>query len=400
MRIARACNFELTAAQLRPRGACWRGVNVANPPRPTRKFPDKPAADPIMAELFLMLIWQITSLLAVLSIVVLGVLVVHRVFRNRHERKDAVRRKELRQLALQLMEYPERIIEARKEMRPADRKLLLTLFEELRKQLKGEYAERLISLMRIMGLMDECLEQLKHSGWVRRVEAATLLGNFNDPNVVLGLYRVLEDPHMEVRVAAALSLARLHAVQSVRELADALVRPGERTSLAVTQVFRQLESKHAPELRGLLRNHSLPPAVLTLAIDALGRLGDLNAVAQLLDIRDHPNLSVRVATMQALGQLNDPRSVGPVLLAMTDSAWEVRVQASKTAGKIGDLAALPVLQHLLDDSNWWVRYHSAESLAEFGNAGLMQLQAVAEEGTPEAANMAWGVLRERGSRLI
>ncbi len=353
-----------------------------------------------MAELFLTLIWQITSLLAVLSLVVLLVLVVHRVFRNRHELRDAARRKELRHLALQLMEYPERIIEARKEMRSSDRRLLLTLFEELRKQLKGEYAERLISLMRIMGLMDECLEQLKHSGWVARVEAANLLGNFNSPNVVLALYRGLEDSHTEVRVAAALSLARLRAVQSVREIIDALIPSGIKPSLAVTQVFRQLDDKHVPELRELLRNHSLPPTALALIIDALGRLGDLDAVPELLDIYDHRNLSVRVATMQALARLHDPRSVVPVLLAMTDSSWEVRANASRAAGKIGDLAALPILQHLLDDSNWWVRYHAAETLAGLGNPGLMQLQAVAETGTPDAANMAWGVLRERGGQLI
>jgi HEAT repeat protein len=353
-----------------------------------------------MADLFLTLIWQITSLLAVLSLVVLFVLIIHRVFRNRHELKDTARRKELRQLALELMEYPERIIEARKEMSPSDRRLLLALFEELRKQLKGEYAERLIRLMRIMGLMGECLEQLKHSGWVRRVEAATLLGNFNDPNVVLGLYRVLEDPRMEVRIAAARSLARLRAVYSVREIIAALIRPGNKPSLAVTQVFRHLEEKHAPELRELLRNHSLSPTALTLAIDALGRLGDLKAVPELLEICDHPNLSVRVATMQALARLHDPRSVVPVMLAMTDSSWEVRANASRAAGKIGDLAALPILQHLLDDTNWWGRYHAAETLACFGNPGLVQLQAVAETGIPEAANMAWGVLRERGGRLV
>jgi len=346
------------------------------------------------------LIWQITSLLAVLSLVILFVLIVHRAFRNRHERRDAARRKELRQLALELMEYPERIIEARKEMRPSDRRRLLALFEELRKQLKGEYAERLISLMRIMGLMDECLEQLKHSGWVRRVEAAMLLGNFNEPNVVLALYRALEEGHMEVRVAAALSLARLRSVQSVVEIINALIPPGVSPSLAVTQVFRQLEEKHAPERCQLLRNHSLPPTALTLSIDALGRLGDLNAVPELLEIYDHPNLSVRVATMQALARLHDHRSVEPVMLAMADSSWEVRANASRAAGKIGDLAALPILQHLLDNSNWWVRYHAAETLASLGNLGLMQLQAVAETGTPDAANMAWGVLRERGVQLI
>jgi HEAT repeat protein len=192
----------------------------------------------------------------------------------------------------------------------------------------------------------------------------------------------------------------LQSVQSVREIVDALIRPGTSPSLAVTQVFRQLGPKHAPELRELLRNHSLPTTALVLVIDALGRLGDLNAVENLLQVCEHPNRAVRIATMQALAQLNDPRSMPMVMMSLADESWEVRAQACKCAGVIGDLKSLPVLQHLLEDSNWWVRYHAAETLATLGIPGLMQLQAVAEEGVPEAANMAWGVLRERGGAII
>lgn len=353
-----------------------------------------------MAELFLTLIWQITTLLAVLSVLVLCVLVVHRAYRNRHELKDAARRKDLRRLALQLMEYPEQIIEARKEMRPTDRRLLLQLFEDLRKQLKGEYAQRLISLMRIMGLMDECITRLKHSSWTHRVEAAKLLGNFNDPNVVLGLYRAIEDSRTEVRVAAALSLARIDAVQSVREFIDLLIPAGVRPSLAVTEVFRQLKGKHAREMRTLIRNYSLPTTALVLMIDCLGRFGDLNSVQELLQVSEHPNRAVRIAAMQALAQLNDPRSIPAVLISLADESWEVRAQACRAAGVIGGPKAIPILQHLLEDSNWWVRYHAAETLAGFGHAGLMQLQAVAETGEPQAANIAWGILRERGGQLV
>jgi HEAT repeat protein len=353
-----------------------------------------------MADVFLNLLWRASALLAVLSLTVVTLLALHRYGRNRHELRHARRRRELRRLALQLLEQPELIIEARKHFRAGDRRLLLGLFEELRKQLKGEYAERLNSLMRILGLMAECVELLKHPIWYRRAQAAELLGHFNDPNVVLALYRTLEDRRHEVRVAAARALARLHAVQSVREIAAALV--GRRTdpSLAVTEVFRSLDRKHVPELRELVRDRAVPLTTRVLAIDALGRLGDLSAVEELLETYDHPHLPMRIATIQALSRLGDPRSVTVILLAMTDEAWEVRAQAALCAGRLGSQEALPLLQHLLTDSQWWVRYHAAQSLALLGGPGVLCLQATAEEGQPEAANIAWGVLREKGLAVV
>lgn len=325
---------------------------------------------------------------------------VHRYFRNRHDLRDAGRRRELRRLAVHLVNHPEQIIEARNQYDAADRRLLVGVFEEMRKQLKGEYAERLNSLMRILGLLTECLERLGHPRWYRRAQAAELLGNFNDPNVVLALYRALEDRRHEVRIAAARSLARLNAVQSVRELVAALI--GRRTdpSRAVTEVFRSLGPRHVGELCELLRDRHLPLTAKVLAVDALGRLGALAAVDDLLDIYDHPLFPMRIAALQALSQLCDPRSLTAVILATTDSAWEVRAEAARCLGRLGHPEAIPALQYLLTDGQWWVRYHAAQALVALGHPGLLCLQAEAEAGLPEAANMAWGVLREKGFAAI
>lgn len=353
-----------------------------------------------MADVFLNLLWQASALLAVLSVTVISILVVHRFFRNRAERLDASRRRELRRLAVHVVNNPEQIIEARKFYRRSDRRLLLGVFEEMRKQLKGEYAERLNSLMRIMGLMAECLERLKHPIWYHRAQAAGLLGNFSDPNVVLALYRTLEDPRHEVRIAGARSLARLHAVQSVREIVDALI--GRRTdpSLAVTEVFRSLGPQHIEELRELLRDRATPLTAKVLAIDALGRLGSLPAVDELLEIHDHPHLPIRIATMQALSRLCDPRALSAAMLATTDPAWEVRAQAAICLGRLSSDEAVAVLRHLLTDAHWWVRYHAAQALYALGHPGVLCLRAISEDGVPEAANMAWGVLREKGLALV
>ena len=47
-----------------------------------------------------------------------------------------------------------------------------------------------------------------------------------------------------------------------------------------------------------------------------------------------------------------------------------------------------------------MRYHAAQALVALGHKGLLLLQATAEEGLPDAANMAWGVLREKGLATV
>jgi hypothetical protein len=89
-----------------------------------------------------------------------------------------------------------------------------------------------------------------------------------------------------------------------------------------------------------------------------------------------------------------------VVLATTDAAWEVRAQAAIALGRLASPEAVAALHHLLADEQWWVRYHAAQALAAIGHRGVLCLQATAEEGLPDAANMAWGILRERGLALV
>jgi HEAT repeat protein len=343
----------------------------------------------------LLIIWWGCCALAAVSLVAMGGLIVHRGRRNRVETRDAGRREELKKLAWELMDRPDRLFEIKSRIQPNDRHLLIQLFSELLQKIRGQYAERFVSLMRILGLMEECLERLKHRSWWVRAEACTVLGAFDDSLVRLALYHALEDPVIEVRIEAARSLVRLGAVRSVAELVGSLVSDNAMPSLAVIDLFRNLSRSAVPEFLELLR---LSPrtGVQLVAIDALGHSGDLETVPALLHYYDHPSQLIRLATMQAFSLLRDPRALAAVLLAMTDFDWEVRAQAATAAGQIGSGEALPLLERLLEDEHWWVRYHAAEAMHSIGEAGIAVLTEVAARPSPVAAEMAWGILREKG----
>jgi HEAT repeat protein len=362
-------------------------------PRPADPGPGPGFGSPGMTAL--LAIWWVSCGLAAVSLIAMGGLIVHRARRNRRDRLDADRREELKKLAWELMDRPDRLFLLKSQIQANDRRLLIQLFSELLQKIRGKYAERFVSLMRILGLMEECLQRLNDRSWWVRAEACTVLGAFNDANVKLALYRALEDPIMEVRVEAARSLVRLDAVRSVAELVGQLVTDEAMPSLAVVDLFRNLSRSAVPEFLDMLEV-SPKAAVKLVAIDALGHSGDLDTVPALLHYYDHPSQLIRLAAMQAFSLLRDPRALAAVLLAMTDFDWEVRAQAATAAGQIGASEALPLLERLLEDEHWWVRYHAAEAMHSIGDLGIVALNEIATRPNPVAAEMAWGILREKG----
>ncbi len=343
----------------------------------------------------LLLVWWLTVALAVASLLAMTVLIIYRLQRNRRLELDAARRDVLKQMAWDLMDRPDRLVELKSMIRPDDRRLLLQLFAELLQKIRGKYAERFVSLMRLLGLVEECLEGLQDRSWATRAEACTVLGAFNDANVRAALYEALEDSVIEVRVEAARSLVRLGAVPSVTRLIRHLA-PAEGTpSLAVMDLFRNLGRQAMRDWLALLDSDAPVPAKL-IAIDALGHSGDLQAVPPLLQYYDHPSQTVRLTTLLSLGLLRDPRALPAVLLAMTDHDWEVRAQAAVAAGDIGAKEAIPMLEQLLEDESWWVRYRAAEALYRIGDPGIFALNDAAVRPHPVAAEIAWDVLREKG----
>ena len=379
--------------------------------------------------------------LAAVTLLAMLVVIGERGLRSMRDRSLASRRAQLTQLGLEYLEEPQFLPALRAQLKPSDRELLVKIFSELLPKVRGEYADRVVILMRELGLRDRSLERLESRAFWERAEACALLGVFKDAAVIAALTARLDDPHLDVRVEAARSLTRLGAVKSVGWLLDKLAVGTETNSLTVTEMFRALHRDTVPELIEVLESNSRE-AVKLLAVDALTHIGDLRAVPALsklcsfnvtsaaapriesadfspeensLAIVMHANKSqrrglslskrrrsrdastaVRIAAVQALSVLTDPRALPTVLAALDDPAWEVRAQAAACAGKLGSLDALEKLEHLLRDEQWWVRYHAAEALYRLGAKGMAALWAAANGPVARAAEIAHGLLHEKG----
>ncbi|MFM8471617.1 MAG: HEAT repeat domain-containing protein [Limisphaerales bacterium] len=372
---------------------------------------------------FYTLIHWVSLALAGATLAILTVVVVRQAFRNRRSRSDARRRDSLMAIALEYVEEPAFLPAFKAQLKPEDQRLLVQLFADLLPKVRGDYADKVVHLMREMGLRDRCLAQLGSPKWWKRADAAALLGWFNEPQVIGSLERALDDPQVEVRLEAARALTQLKAVKSVAGLVARLAVVDATHSLGVKEIFRSLGPGAVTELTAVL-DSDVPEHVKLLAAEALGHIGDPRAIPALLNVFSHPargsadtihehkarrgrafaersqpvnaSVALRLAVVQALSVLVDPRSLEAVLVALEDPIWEVRAQAAHCASQLGSPTVILRLETLLHDEHWWVRFHAAEALYKLGEAGVQTLLKAARGTSARAADIAGGLLREKG----
>jgi len=372
--------------------------------------------------LYYTLIHWISLALAGATLVILLGIVVQQAVRNRRTRREAARRESLMALALEYIEEPEFLPAFKAQLQPEDQRLLVQLFADLLPKVRGDYADQVVHLMREMGLRDRCLALLHSRKWWKRADAAAVLGWFGEPQVIGALEHALDDPQVEVRLEAARALTRLKAIKSVAGLVARLAVVDATHSLGVQEIFRSLGPGAVTELIGVL-DSEVPEHVKLLAADALGHIGDPRAVPALLKLFETPgrtgdtihehkarrgrayadrsqpanaSVALRLAVVQALSVLVDPRALDAILAALEDPIWEVRAQAAHCASQLGSPAVIPRLEGLLSDEHWWVRFHAAEALFKLGEAGLQALRKAARGASARAADIAGGLLREKG----
>ena len=95
-------------------------------------------------------------------------------------------------------------------------------------------------------------------------------------------------------------------------------------------------------------------------VEALGKLGDPQAVPPLIKALGDDWDDVRRAAAEALGRIGAP-AVPPLIQALGDSDRDVRAVSAEALGKLGDPRAVPALIQALGDSDRDVRRAAAEA---------------------------------------
>jgi HEAT repeat protein len=197
-----------------------------------------------------------------------------------------------------------------------------------------------------------------------RQEAARVLAEWEQDDVVEGLCAALLDTHEAVRRAAAQSLSELKDPRSALTLLKWAGRPEPFVRASVLRGLRELRCPEA----FTAAYHALDettPAVRLEAVNVLGWLKDARALPPLTHrVTFDPEPEVRRAAASALGfaSSEDDAVASALLGALADGAWQVREQAAATLGKLGVPSAAEPLIAALEDSYWQVRQSAVRAL--------------------------------------
>ena len=235
---------------------------------------------------------------------------------------------------------------------------------------------RLRQLYVALGLQQRDLAQVRQRSPLRRASAANRLGFLGSQDVMPAVRALLDDPDLDVRLAAAQALAELGDADAAPLILSAIVLRGEWPLRRGTEILMALGPSVVLPLRGFLRAGSAqgsPGEVV--AINVLGLLEAQAALPELLQCMQHPNLELRVASAKALGAIGGADAMATLELALGDQQWEVRSMAAKALGHLRDGTAAEALHASLADPAWWVRHNAAQALYDIGERGIALLHA-------------------------
>ncbi|WP_223631769.1 HEAT repeat domain-containing protein [Corallococcus sp. EGB] len=241
-----------------------------------------------------------------------------------------------------------------------------------------------------------------------RGEAASALGESQDPRVVDLLGELLEDSDETVQGQAALALAKVKNDKAKAYLTLQYGRRGRATRQVIVQALKSanvpgaMASVVAAESKGLwdrnllaLTEGALPERVG--AAEELGKSGRAEAVNRLLPMVRDSQVLLAAAAVRGLGDAGDTRAVAPIALLLDESFPELRESAIGALMKLNDPMAAAKLQAVAVEKSS-VSPLATDAILTFPRTPATDaaLCAIALDGARDEALDAGRAMRSRG----
>ncbi|SCL75293.1 Bilin biosynthesis protein PecE [Methanoculleus chikugoensis] len=122
-------------------------------------------------------------------------------------------------------------------------------------------------------------------------------------------------------------------------------------------------------------------SIRAAAVAALQGMGK-EAVGYIIETLTDPHYGVRIAAAEALGEIGEADAVEALIQALGDAREDVRIAVISALGRIGDRRAVDPLIHLFRDRYHGVRVAAADAVAEFGRGALRELEEALDDPLP------------------
>ena len=224
-------------------------------------------------------------------------------------------------------------------------------------------------------VVDKELRQLNVGNWHERLNAATYLPFIAHIETIKEpLLSALKDEFLDVRIAAANSLAQLGVVAAIKPILINLALEGTWPVQRLIEIIGQFDVDAIPHLKAYLEDSHASHPGRQVAIASLGIIKGEASVAFLKKLSNDESVDIRVWVYRSLGQLEYPSALPALLIGIKDSAWEVRATCAKALKHFAGEQSIDSLQKGMGDSVWWVRLNCATSLMAMGAPGKLALE--------------------------
>lgn len=277
-----------------------------------------------------------------------------------------------------------------------DLKVAAALTCELAELTRGSDLNALLERASALGVPPLLAKWLRAFSPQKRLTAVETLGLFK--NEGLQILSALDDRNRDVRLGAALILARREDGPSPRELVRKLRIGTVERSLMIASLMRDLASRNPAAVAALLFEEDLSIQAKIAAADALAATG--SQFAPLLAVmvqKASEDPAIQQEFYRALGKTGHPSGSAAILKGLESADAGVRAAAAEAAGKISLSGAAGALGELLSDRVWQVRYQAARALLRLGPCGISKLWEAAGSGEAQCRATARAILAEAGA---
>ena len=261
----------------------------------------------------------------------------------------------------------------------------------------GQFAA-LHDLADYLGLAQREIAALGHHDWARRAHAATRLGILRYAGASDALVGALDDRLLDVRLAAARSLAQLKAADAIPAIVASLALPAAWPLQRCAEILVEMGAPGVEPMLALLHREALDAPGTAAVVKALGVLRARHAGPALVKLLKNPDREIRLSSAKALGQIGVPAATPALREALGDPEWPVRSAAAVALGALGDASAVPAIAGRLADGAWWVRFNAAQALYRLDGAGELRA-AGRSHADPFARDISRKVLEESGAAI-
>ena len=319
--------------------------------------------------------WTGSLALSLLSLGAMAYLILRRLAAQRLEKKMAQRGKEISSCMYAALKSPIALTaNSLPAVAAAEFPEVMRISLDRLRSLRGEDVRRIVKLLELWN-MPSYIRKVAESGRKgRRIQALTLLGHFSDDKSLAVLLRQADASDTYIQIAALRALALRGAKQHIGQIVASISRSKRTNSLMLSDILHRFGEPAVPTMLQLAKSDANLD-VRVSALNALGSIGALEAVDDLIALSGDKAPEIRARAIAALGKIGDDRAADAIVGHLTENEIGVRLQTVQALGRLQISSTMPQLAACLSDDNWWVRYRAAEALHHFGHMGIATLKA-------------------------